>query len=116
MFRCSREYKITATDCNGVYFCLLLTKTVFHKFQPNRRHNLSNKILKFQIQSCLGTGTAQRDTLFLHSLLDATSWFSVFIDQKSQLTGWDNGNNMRNATCAAQNLSGPIPDSLYCAC
>ena len=39
----------------------------------------------------------------LCSLLAATSQFRVYIDsigQKIQLTGWENANNMRNATCA----------------
>ena len=39
----------------------------------------------------------------LCSLLAATSQFRVYIDsigQKIQLTGWENANNMHNATCA----------------
>ena len=33
-------------------------------------------------------------------LLAATSQFSIFTVQKMQLTGLDNANNVRNATCA----------------
>ncbi len=40
----------------------------------------------------------QRGALLLCSLLAANSQFSVLIRQKMQLTGWDNGNYMRNAT------------------
>lgn len=37
--------------------------------------------------------------------------------QKMQLTGWDNANDMRNATCAAiqLHLSGPTVRSPYCS-
>ena len=38
-------------------------------------------------------------------LLAATNQYSVFIGQKMQLTGCHNGNEKRNATCAASNTS-----------
>ena len=41
----------------------------------------------------------QRVTPYLGSLLAATRKFNIPIGQKMELTGWDDGNNMRNATC-----------------
>ena len=44
-------------------------------------------------------------TLCLCSLLAATREFSIPIGQKMQLTGWDNRNEMRNATCVGSKTS-----------
>ena len=47
------------------------------------------------------------------SLLAATSQFSILIAQSKQLTGCHNGNEMRNATCAASKTSKvPTQDAL----
>lgn len=49
------------------------------------------------------------------SWLRTTSKFSVLIDQKMQLSGWDNGNGMRNATWETKNSFEWFTfDSLYC--
>ena len=54
--------------------------------------------------------------LRLCTLLAATSHFSVIIGQKMQLTGLENANNMRNATCADTQTSKKWPycSFLYC--
>ena len=55
----------------------------------------------------------QHVSLCLCSLLAATSQFSIPIGQKMQLTGWENANNVRNATCAASKTSKvPMQDAL----
>ena len=55
----------------------------------------------------------QHVSLCLCSLLAATSQFSIPIGQKMQLTGWENANNVRNATCAASKISKvPTQDAL----
>ena len=54
----------------------------------------------------------QHVSLYLCSLVAATSQFSVFIGQKMQLTGYENANNMRNVTCAATQTSNAWP---YCS-
>ena len=53
----------------------------------------------------------------LCSLVAVNSQFSVFIEQKMQLTGWENANNMRNAKCAGTQTSmeWPYCSFLYCA-
>ena len=49
----------------------------------------------------------------LYSLPAATSQYSVLIGQKMQLTGCHNGNEKRNATCAASKTSKvPTQDAL----
>ena len=52
-----------------------------------------------------GHSAVQHVSLCLCSLLAATSQFSIPIGQKMQLTGWENANNVRNATCAASKTS-----------
>ena len=57
---------------------------------------------------------------FLCSLPIATSQFSVLISQKIQVTGWNNGNDMRNETCAntqtsLECLTLLAAHSLYCS-
>ena len=52
-------------------------------------------------------------TLCLCSLLAATREFSIPIGQKMQLTGWDNGNEMRNATCVDSKTSIEWPYCLF---
>ena len=47
----------------------------------------------------------------LCSLLAATSQFSILIGQKMQLTGYHNGNEMRDATCVDTQISIEWP---YC--
>ena len=55
----------------------------------------------------------QHVSLCLCSLLAATSQFSIPIGQKMQLTGWENANNVRNATCVASKTSKvPTQDAL----
>ena len=55
----------------------------------------------------------QHVSLCLCSLLSATNQFSIPIGQKMQLTGWENANNVRNATCAASKTSKvPTQDAL----
>ena len=57
----------------------------------------------------------QHVTLCLCSLLAATSQFSIPIGQKMQLTGWENANNVRNATCAASKTpKAPTRVALLC--
>ena len=52
-------------------------------------------------------------TLCLCSLLAATREFSIPIGQKMQLTGWDNSNEMRNATCVDSKTSIEWPYCLF---
>ena len=55
----------------------------------------------------------QHVSLCLCSLLAATSQFTIPIGQKMQLTGGENANNVRNATCAASKTSKvPTQDAL----
>ena len=49
-------------------------------------------LMSFQTFSSINYG--------LCSLLATTNQFSIFIGRKMQLTGWENANNTRNATCA----------------
>ena len=53
----------------------------------------------------------------LCSLLAATSQFSILIGQNMQLTGYHNGNEMCDATCADTQISieWPYCSFLYCA-
>ena len=54
-----------------------------------------------QIDNGIANGQwATQQCNVLCSLLAATSQFSVLIGQRNQLINWDNGNDMRNATCA----------------
>ena len=64
-----------------------------------------------------GHSAVQHVPLCLCSLLAATSQFSVIIDQKMQLTDWENANSMRNATCVdTQTLDEwPYCSFLHCA-
>ena len=58
----------------------------------------------------------QHGALSLRSLLAATSQFGVLIGQKMQLTGWHNGNEMRNAICldTQTSIEWPCYHSPYC--
>ena len=66
--------------------------------------------------TCVGTQTSKvRVTLLFIPytvLLAANSQFRIFIGQKMQLTGWENADNMRNATCADTQTS---MEWLYCS-
>ena len=52
-----------------------------------------------------GRSAVQCGALFLCSLRAATSQFSVLIGQKMQLTGRDNGNDMRHGRVSLIGLS-----------
>ena len=58
----------------------------------------------------------QYGALLLCSLLATTSQFSVLIGHKMHLTGWYNGNEMRNALCVdtQTSIEWPYCPSLYC--
>ena len=57
----------------------------------------------------------QQGALALCSFLAAASQFSILIGQKMQLTGWQNGKEMRIAICVETqtSISGPTVHSLY---
>ena len=102
--------------------CKLLIAQIFRIFCYLKQYNQKNtqflaKVLPNEEKFCalltasqysewiVGPLSSAMCHLFFFNLLAATSQFSVCIEQKMQLNGWDNGKDMHIAKCADTSFS-----------